>query len=83
MYLGIVSYFDSKQHLLKSLPSVLIVLFEILLFTERRDSILSNLDVLPAGGVESVLSLILAMYYSIFVFLWLTVLGVMFCCSDV
>lgn len=42
MYLGIVSYFDSKEHMLNSLSHVLTVLFEILLFTERRDGILSR-----------------------------------------
>ena len=81
MYRGTVSYSDGKERLLQSLPRVLTILFEIFLFTERRDSILSRF--FASWWYGDFLSLILAMFYSIFVFLWLTELCVMLCCSDV
>jgi len=43
MYHGTVSYSDGKECLLKSLSRVLTILVEILLFTERRDSVLIRL----------------------------------------
>jgi hypothetical protein len=42
MYHGTISYVDGKERLLKCSSCVLTILFEILLCTERRDSILSR-----------------------------------------